>query len=431
MIKEYADIEAYSSNCFSKTDSNFYSNGTTSKDAQDLHHCVVQEYIHQPLLIDRMKFDLRLYVLVLGVDPLRIFLFKDGLARLATSAYQKPSDQNMQNLQMHLTNYAINKNSNAFLKNYTAQADFTGSKRSLKFVIRYLKKTLKADTVTLMREIRAMIIKTLLSAQPHLSSMYKTHHCDDFENSLSFEILGFDIMLDQNFKPYLLEINHAPSFQADSPLDEKIKGQVIYDTLNLLGLSQKRKRAYKSIQKMKLDIRRFSSKKTLLPQPLKEHFRKEFDDFRNQYEFRNKGMFEMIYPILDEITLDPIEEDMRKYHQIQRFAYLEYCKKHNIKVPLSDPMKSDKHGKEAGLKRQGTTTSSIPGADDSPSKLNRPHLGAQKKGISKVQKLYKQTIKSRVFGDERQKKTAEELTVPLKLEALAELAGSQPVQPGL
>lgn len=45
-----------------------------------------------------MKFDLRLYVLVLGVEPLRIFLFKDGLARLATNEYSKPSEQNMQNM---------------------------------------------------------------------------------------------------------------------------------------------------------------------------------------------------------------------------------------------------------------------------------------------------------------------------------------------
>ena len=46
---------------------------------------------------------------------------------------------------------------------------------------------------------------------------------------------------------------------------------------------------------------------------MRDRFRKEFDDLRNQYEFRNKGMFEMIYPILDEITLDPIEEEMRPY----------------------------------------------------------------------------------------------------------------------
>ena len=62
-----------------------------------------------------MKFDLRLYVLILGVDPPRVFLFKDGLARLATKAYSKPTDNNMQNMQMHLTNYAINKNSTTFM----------------------------------------------------------------------------------------------------------------------------------------------------------------------------------------------------------------------------------------------------------------------------------------------------------------------------
>jgi hypothetical protein len=64
----------------------------------DQYNFVVQEYIERPLLIDKMKFDLRLYVLLLGVDPLRIFLFKDGLARLATNAYQKPSDYNMSNM---------------------------------------------------------------------------------------------------------------------------------------------------------------------------------------------------------------------------------------------------------------------------------------------------------------------------------------------
>jgi tubulin polyglutamylase TTLL6/13 len=225
---------------------------------------VVQEYIDKPLLIDRMKFDLRLYVLLLGVDPLRVFLFKDGLARLATSPYMPPSESNMHNMQMHLTNYAINKNSSAFSKNHTAVADFIGSKRSFKFVLRLLKNHFKVDTVTLMREIKDLIVKTMISAQPYLASMYRTHHIDDFENSQCFEILGLDIMIDQNFKPYLLEINHAPSFAADSPLDEKIKGQVIYDTLNLLGLSQKRKKHYKQINQLKRELRRFSSKKIAL-----------------------------------------------------------------------------------------------------------------------------------------------------------------------
>jgi tubulin polyglutamylase TTLL6/13 len=58
-----------------------------------------------------LKFDLRIYVLLYGINPMKIYVFEDGLARFATEKYQKPDDKNIKNLFMHLTNYAINKNS--------------------------------------------------------------------------------------------------------------------------------------------------------------------------------------------------------------------------------------------------------------------------------------------------------------------------------
>ena len=88
------------------------------KDPLDVNpedNCVAQKYITNPYLIDGLKFDMRLYVLLYGVNPLRIFLFKDGLVRLATEQYVKPSDDNIDNLFMHLTNYAINKNNDNFV----------------------------------------------------------------------------------------------------------------------------------------------------------------------------------------------------------------------------------------------------------------------------------------------------------------------------
>lgn len=80
----------------------------------------------------------------------------------------------------------------------------------------------------------------------------------------------------------------------------------------MLGLSQKRKKNYKALNKLRFDLRRMK-KQPGMTQAKRDQFRKEHDELRNQYEFRNKGNFEMIYPILDEITLDPWEDKMAPY----------------------------------------------------------------------------------------------------------------------
>ena len=92
--------------------------------------------MHKPYLIDGYKFDLRIYVLLAGVNPLRIFVYKDGLARFATVPYESPAPANLTNLFMHLTNYAINKESENFVQNTDEKADDVGSKRSFSSVLR-------------------------------------------------------------------------------------------------------------------------------------------------------------------------------------------------------------------------------------------------------------------------------------------------------
>ena len=58
-------------------------------------HVVAQRYIHKPFLIDGLKFDLRIYVLLAGCDPMRIFVHKEGLCRLATEEYMSPTKDNL------------------------------------------------------------------------------------------------------------------------------------------------------------------------------------------------------------------------------------------------------------------------------------------------------------------------------------------------
>lgn len=49
---------------------------------------VIQKYLQKPHLIDGYKYDLRLYVYINGINPLRIYIYKDGLARFATEKYK-------------------------------------------------------------------------------------------------------------------------------------------------------------------------------------------------------------------------------------------------------------------------------------------------------------------------------------------------------
>ena len=123
--------------------------------------CVVQEYIEKPYLIDDLKFDLRIYALLYGVNPLRIFIHEMGIARFATEEYQKPGNSNMDNLFMHLTNYAINKYNERFQQNEDEEEDDQGHKRSLNAILNYLKEE-GYDTDKLMAEIKDIIVKTLV-----------------------------------------------------------------------------------------------------------------------------------------------------------------------------------------------------------------------------------------------------------------------------
>lgn len=118
---------------------------------------LVQEYMSHPFLIDGYKFDLRIYVLVTSCEPLRAFMYNDGLVRLSTSRYKAPSSSNIDQLFMHLTNYSVNKNSEDFDR---AQGIDQGSKRTIKWLNEWLTAN-GHDPVTLWQKVAHIINKTV------------------------------------------------------------------------------------------------------------------------------------------------------------------------------------------------------------------------------------------------------------------------------
>lgn len=69
------------------------------------------------------------------------------------------------------------------------------------------------------------------------------------ENQQCFEILGFDILIDKDCRPWLLEVNQAPSFQTESKLDHFVKKSLIMDTFKLINLTTDEKKRKIAIQK--------------------------------------------------------------------------------------------------------------------------------------------------------------------------------------
>ena len=90
---------------------------------------LVSEYIANPHTINSFKYDLRVYVLVTSYDPLRIYMFNEGLTRFATYAYTTKTTSITKRF-VHLTNFSVNKHSKKFVKNSKSEKDGEGSKWS-------------------------------------------------------------------------------------------------------------------------------------------------------------------------------------------------------------------------------------------------------------------------------------------------------------
>ncbi|XP_076999169.1 tubulin polyglutamylase TTLL11 isoform X2 [Tamandua tetradactyla] len=221
---------------------------------------VVQEYICKPLLIDKLKFDIRLYVLLKSLDPLEIYIAKDGLSRFCTEPYQEPSPKNLHHIFMHLTNYSLNIHSGNFIHSDSVN---TGSKRTFSSILGRLSSK-GVDIKKIWSDIISLVIKTVIALTPELKVFYQSDIPAGRPGPTCFQILGFDILLMKNLKPILLEVNANPSMRIEheqelspgvfenvpSLVDEEVKVAVIRDTLRLMDpLKKKRENQSRQLEK--------------------------------------------------------------------------------------------------------------------------------------------------------------------------------------
>lgn len=161
---------------------------------------IVQPYLSEPLLINGRKFDIRTYVLVTSITPLRAYVFSQGLVRLASTPYQRNSKKRTS----FLTNTSVNKKGTK-LSNITWTMNQFQQYASAQ----------NRDPAEILRSMRRAIGLTLLTAEPvfirrlkKLALNYDCKHC--------YQLLGVDIIFDHAWKPHVIEINGEPSMKPSS-----------------------------------------------------------------------------------------------------------------------------------------------------------------------------------------------------------------------
>lgn len=191
---------------------------------------LVSKYIADPLCIDGHKCDVRLYIAVTSFDPLLMYMYEEGLVRLATVKYDK-NVESLWNPCMHLCNYSINKYHSDYIK-ATDSCEDVGHKWTFSALLRHLKNQ-GCDITDLMLNIEEVVVKSILACSQSIVSA-----CRMFvpNGNNCFELYGFDILIDDTLKPWLLEVNLSPSLGIDTPLDAKVKASLMTDLLTLVGV---------------------------------------------------------------------------------------------------------------------------------------------------------------------------------------------------
>lgn len=206
------------------------------------------KYISNPHLINGLKYDLRVYVLVTSFNPLKVYMYRDGLVRFATEKYSNDPSQLTKKF-IHLTNFSVNKKSAKFVKNAdqgarkaaaNGGADNSdgedGDAQSSKWDFKQLSRAYEKQGLSfphVLANFKDLIIKTLISVEPHIVSSLMKNPTNRVN---CFEIYGFDIMVDANMKPWVLEVNVLPSLSSSSPFDKRIKTMLVCDALTCIGL---------------------------------------------------------------------------------------------------------------------------------------------------------------------------------------------------
>ena len=182
-----------------------------------MYYCndiIIQKYLDNPLLYKKRKFDIRCFALL--DYNLNLFYCREGHLKGSSELYNVHNSNKF----IHITNYSFQKKSSKFEK-YEE-----GNEISFKdFKLFLEEEKIPLEKFNLMIEQIKFLIK--VSFKSVNKKLYKIN------NVLCFELFGYDFIIDNDFKPWILEINNNPGLGISSPVIKNIIPRMMDDAFRL------------------------------------------------------------------------------------------------------------------------------------------------------------------------------------------------------
>ncbi|KAJ0176252.1 hypothetical protein K1T71_008426 [Dendrolimus kikuchii] len=188
----------------------------------------VQEFVQKPFLVDGHKFDIGIYVVITSVNPLRAYWYKgDVLFRYCPAKYY-PFDPKT------LDKYVIGDDYLPTWEVPSLAHTYTALGYSMKNAFDVYATSKGKDTSDMWAEVQNAISDILLKKEQHIIKALK--HYPSSDNF--FEMMRFDLVVDEDLKVYLLEANMSPNLSsAHFRPNQLLYEQVLYNLFSLTGVS--------------------------------------------------------------------------------------------------------------------------------------------------------------------------------------------------
>ena len=189
--------------------------------ALDRDDVVIQRYIDRPYLIEGRKGHCRIYCQIASAEPLRAYIYSEGIVRIAPEPYAK-DPTGAGGAAMHVTNTALHVGHPGLAISQDPNQEDTGSIRSLSALLRRMTAE-GLDGEAAFGEIKQLVewLVRLLAAE----GLFARQAASGPSRAFGPKLFGLDILIDAQGHPWLIEMQRTPAARG-APLVEKINGEM-------------------------------------------------------------------------------------------------------------------------------------------------------------------------------------------------------------